>query len=83
MSENSIYLKGEPDMAKRKVLSRGMNLGRHLSYDEISRKSEEQVAELSRLGELGEKFISDKDKLEVKKKRLKMLKYLRRIKQVY
>lgn len=71
MSENSIYLKGEPDMAKRKVLSRGMNLGRHLSYDEISRKSEEQVAELSRLGELGEKFISDKDKLESEKEKAK------------
>lgn len=70
-------------MAKRKVLSRGMNLGRHLSYDEISRKSEEQVAELSRLGELGENSYLIKISLKVKKKRLKMLKYLRRIKQVY
>lgn len=57
---------GGKNMARRKVLSRGMNLGRHgeISYDEVHRETGEQVSEGNRLHELGAKFEADKTKLE-------------------
>lgn len=53
-------------MAMRRVLSKGMNLGRHVEvgYDELCKETEEQVVEGDRLQELGAKFEADKTKLE-------------------
>lgn len=53
-------------MAMRKVLSKGMNLGRHgeVGYTEIDKEAGEQVSEGDKLHELGTKFESDKGKLE-------------------
>lgn len=50
----------------RKVLSKGMNLGRHVEvgYSELRKETGEQVAEGDRLHELGAKFEADKTKLE-------------------
>ncbi len=58
--------RGGKHMAMRKVLSRGMNLGRHeeIGYDELHKETGEQVAEGDRLRGLGEKFEADKTKLE-------------------
>lgn len=53
-------------MAMRRVLSKGMNLGRHgeVGYDELHKETGEKVAEGDRLHELGAKFEADKTKLE-------------------
>lgn len=53
-------------MAKRRVLSKGMNLGRHseIGYDELHKETGEQVSEGEHLHELGMKFEADKEKLE-------------------
>ena len=53
-------------MAMRRVLSKGMNLGRHgeVGYDELHKETGEQVSEGDRLHELGAKFEEDKTKLE-------------------
>ncbi len=53
-------------MSRRKVLSRGMNLGRHgeVGYVELDGETGERVAEGDRLHELAIKFNSDKTKLE-------------------
>ncbi len=58
--------KGEKNMAKRRVLSKGMNLGRHseVGYDELHKETGEQVAEGNRIHKLGAKFEADKTKLE-------------------
>lgn len=58
--------RGEKNMAMRRVLSRGMNLGRHgeVGYDELRKETDEQVSEGDRLHELGAKFEEDKTKLE-------------------
>ena len=53
-------------MAMRRVLSKGMNLGRHevVGYDELNKETGERVSEGNRLHELGTKFEADKKKLE-------------------
>lgn len=58
--------RGGKNMAMRRVLSRGMNLGRHgeVGYDELHKEAGEQVSEGDRLHELGAKFEKDKTKLE-------------------
>ena len=58
--------RGEKNMAMRRVLSKGMNLGRHgeVGYDELHKETGEQVSEGDRLHELGAKFEEDKTKLE-------------------
>lgn len=57
---------GGKNMAMRRVLSKGMNLGRHgeVGYDELHKETGEQVSEGDRLHELGAKFEEDKTKLE-------------------
>lgn len=59
-------LKGEKNMAMRKVYSKGMNLGRHgeVGYAEINNETSEYIAEGERLHELGTQFVVDKTKLE-------------------
>lgn len=58
--------RGGRNMAMRRVLSKGMNLGRHgeVGYDELHKETGEQVSEGDRLHELGAKFEEDKTKLE-------------------
>lgn len=58
--------RGGKNMAMRRVLSKGMNLGRHgeVGYDELHKATGEQVSEGDRLHELGAKFEADKTKLE-------------------
>lgn len=53
-------------MARRRVLSRGMNLGRHegLDYEAIKNESNDMVAKGNEINERGIKFESDKEKLE-------------------
>lgn len=53
-------------MGRRRVLSRGMDLGRHgeIDYTELDKETSEKVSEGDRLQKLGEKFESDKNKLE-------------------
>lgn len=65
-SEKSNRDRGGKSMAMRRVLSKGMNLGRHgeVGYDELHKETGEQVSEGDRLHELGAKFEKDKTKLE-------------------
>ena len=53
-------------MAMRKVLSKGMNLGRHteVGFDELNKETGEQLEERDRLHKIGAKFETDKAKLE-------------------
>lgn len=57
---------GGSGMAKRNVFSRGMNLGRHseVGYEELNKEAGDQISEGEKLEQLGEKFLSDKNKLE-------------------
>lgn len=57
---------GGKNMVMRRVLSKGMNLGRYgeVGYDELHKETGEQVSEGDRLHELGAKFEEDKTKLE-------------------
>ena len=53
-------------MAKRRVLSRGMDLGRHeeIGTRSIDADTGAKIEELGKLKELGEKLVSDKNKIE-------------------
>lgn len=53
-------------MAKRRVLSRGMDLGRHeeIGTRSIDADTDAKIEGLGKLKELGEKFVSDKNKIE-------------------